>query len=188
MSHFIRGVAWSLHFTNLEPGLPAAHPSPMRSFPAVFLFSFLVSIVPAKAGTFDVVRVWPGYRTAESFEHIGTYFNRGENSFGETVRRSQPAVKEGYYFLVRLKNPGAAVTGATFELQVVTPASPQPKTFAFKADMPSGTQAFDFGLTGADWPGPKVGAVAWLLTVRAPDGSEIARRQSFLWAKPAATP
>ena len=96
--------------------------------------------------------------------------------------------RESFTHTIRSLRSLYEAPGATFELQVVTPASPQPKTFAFKADIPSGTQAFDFGLTGADWPGPKVGAVAWLLTVRAPDGSEIARRQSFLWAKPAATP
>jgi hypothetical protein len=160
----------------------------MRFIFSVLLVSLLGSAVTVRAAEVGVVRVWPGYRTADSFDRIGLYFNGGENSSGETIVRSQPAARAGYYFLVRLDNPGAAVAGASFELSVVTPASPAPQAFVFKADLPAGSHAFDLGLTGPDWPGPKAAAVAWLLTVRAPDGAELARQQSFLWARPAGTP
>jgi hypothetical protein len=160
----------------------------MRSLFALSLLALLGSALPAGAAPLDVVRIWPAFRTTESFDRIGTYFNGDESSADGIIRRSQPTAREGYYFLVRLKNPAAAVPGATFELQVITPASPEPRIFAFKADVPAGTQAFNLGLTGADWPGAKTRAVAWLLTVRAPGGAELARQQSFLWAAPAATP
>ena len=160
----------------------------MRSLFAISLLILLVSALPAGAAPLNVVRVWPAYRSADSFERLGAYFNGGEDPAGETIRRSQPSAREGYYFLVRLNNPGAGLPGATFELQVITPASPEPRTYVFKADVPAGSRAFNLGLTGTDWPGAKMGAVAWLLTVRAPDGSELARQQSFLWAAPAATP
>jgi hypothetical protein len=160
----------------------------MRFFFAVLLASLLGAALPVHAGNLEVVRVWPAYRTAASFERIGLYFNGAEKAAGETIARSRPAVRAGYYFLVRLDNPGAAVAGAKFELSVINPASPEPQAFAFQADVPAGSHAFDLGLTGSDWPGPKAGAVAWLLTVRAPDGSELARQQSFLWARPATTP
>ncbi len=160
----------------------------MRSLFALSLLVLLGSALPVGASPLAVVRVWPAYRTADSFERLGTYFNGGENPAGETIRRSQPSAREGYYFLVRLNNPGAGLPGATFELQVVTPASPEPRAYAFKADVPAGSRAFNLGLTGADWPGAKTGVVAWLLTVRAPDGTELAHQQSFLWAAPAATP
>ena len=122
----------------------------MRPLLTFIMLALLGSAVPAHAKDLEVVRVWPAYRTAESFDRIGSYFNRSETRGSETVRRSQPAVRDGYYFLVRLKNPHAAVAGATFELQVVTPVSPAPKTFTFQADVPAGTQAFNLGLTGSD--------------------------------------
>ena len=187
----ISAAAWHaacIFPVNLVPRPRAAHSLSMRLFFFVLLLLLPGLAVPVRAGRLDVVRVWPGYRTAASFERIGDFFDGGENPSGETIRRSRPAAREGFYFLVRLKNPGPAVAGATFELQVVTPATPEPVTFAFQADVPAGTRAFDLGLTGADWPGPKTGAVAWQLTVRAPDGSELARRQSFLWARPGAAP
>jgi hypothetical protein len=107
-----------------------------------------------------------------------------ENTGSQTVLRTQPAARAGYYFLVRLENPGAVVAGAVLELRVISPASPETHTYTFKADVPAGSQAFNLGLTGPDWPGAKANAVAWLLTIRAPDGAELARQQSFLWAMP----
>lgn len=160
----------------------------MRLLPVVLLALILGSAATALAGNIEVVRVWPSYRTAQSFDRIGLYFNGSESTPGESIRRSRPAVHDGYYFLVRLDNPGAAVTGATFEINVITPASPEPQAFSFKADVPAGSHAFDLGLTGSDWPGAKSNAVAWRMTVRAPDGAELASRQSFLWDRPAGPP
>jgi hypothetical protein len=156
----------------------------MRSLFLALLLALPGSAATVSAAGLDIVRVWPGYRTADSFDRIGDYFGSDENRRGETIRRSQPAAREGYYFLMRLKNPGAALTGARFELQVISPASPEPRTYAFTADVPAGGQVYELGVTGRDWPGAKTSAVAWQLVVSAPDGSELVRRQSFLWTKP----
>jgi hypothetical protein len=160
----------------------------MRLLSAALLTLLLGSATSVRAGNIEVVRVWPAYRTAQSFDRIGLYFNGGEDSAGKSIQRTRPATRDGYYFLVRLDNPGAAVAGATLEVSVITPASPEPQAFSFKADVPAGSHAFDLGLTGPDWPGPKSGAVAWRVTVRAPDGAELASQQSFLWARPASPP
>ena len=138
------------------------------------------------AAPVEIVRIWSGYRTSSSFDRIGDYLHRGDHSGGETVRRSQPGAIAGYYFLVRLKNPGEAVPAATFDLQIIAPTSPDPKHYTFKADVPAGSKAVDLGLTGPDWPDAAAKAVAWQLTVHAPDGTELARQQSFLWSMPAA--
>jgi len=160
----------------------------MRFLPAVLLALFLGSATAARAGNIEVVRVWPSYRTAASFDRIALYFNGPEDTRGESFLRSRPASRDGYYFLVRLDNPGVTVAGATFEISVVSPASPEPQAFTFKADVPAGSHAFDLGLTGPDWPGAKADAVAWRVVVRSPDGTELASRQSFLWDRPASTP
>jgi len=143
---------------------------------------------PAHADPLTLVRVWPGYRPVESFDRISEYFTGGENTGGQIILRTQPKARAGYYFLVRLKNPGAAVAGAVFELQVISPLSPAIRTFTFKTDVAGGDHAVSLGLTGDDWPNAKAAAVAWHLTVRAADGAELARQQSFLWAMPDASP
>jgi hypothetical protein len=157
-----------------------------------FLFAFLLAVFGsaalAQSAPLTLVRVWPGYRNAESFDRISEYFTGQENQGRQTILRSQPAARAGYYFLVRLDNPGPVVAGAVFELHIISPTSPDAQLFTFKSDVPAGSHAFDLGVTGTDWFGPKASAVAWLLTVRAPDGTELAQRQSFLWAMPDASP
>jgi hypothetical protein len=142
----------------------------------------------ARAADVMFVRVWPGYRDAASFERMSEYLTGRENTGGQTVLRTQPAQRAGFYFLVRLKNAGDAVDGATFELSVITPASATPRMLTFPTDLPAGEHVFDCGLTGADWPDAKMHPVAWKLVVRAPGGAKLASEQSFMWAKPDAAP
>lgn len=144
----------------------------------------LLCLAPARAADVTFVRVWPGYRAAESFERISEYLTGNENTGGQTILRSQPAERTGFYFLARLKNSGTAVAGATFELNVITPASATPHTFTFTGDLPAGEHVFNLGLTGADWPDAKTEPVAWKLTVLAPDHAGLTSAQSFLWDKP----
>jgi hypothetical protein len=149
----------------------------------VFILALLCA-ASAHAASMSVVRVWPGYRTAESFERISEYLTGRENTGGQTVLRTQPAQHAGFYFLVRLKNPSAAVPGAVFELSVITPTSATPRVLTFATDLPAGERVFDCGLTGADWPDATAHPVAWKLVIRAPGGAELASTQSFLWSKP----
>jgi hypothetical protein len=155
---------------------------------APLLISVLLCAVSTHAGDLAVVRVWPGYRTAESFERISEYLTGQENTSGQTVLRSQPAQHAGFYFLVRLKNANPAVAGAIFELSVITPTSATPRVLTFTADLPAGEHVFDCGLTGADWPDASAHPVAWKLVLRAPGGAELASMQSFMWSKPDAVP
>ncbi len=133
----------------------------------------------------EVVRVLPGWRDAASFERIGEYLHGKEDTGGIAVLRSRPAERAGYYWLVRLKNRGAPVAEARFELDVITPAAPEPKTFVFPFRLPAGSALFDLGLTGADWPATKTQPAAWRLRVLGPDGQAVAVEKSFLWEMPA---
>lgn len=137
------------------------------------------------AAELSLVRVWPGYLTAESFERLSEYFGKNEEPAAQHILRTQPGERAGYYFLVRLKNKGAALTGARFELQVVTPFATESRTYTFDSTIPQGSHAFHLGLTGSDWPGkPKDESVAWKLRVLSPDGAELLQSQSYLWALP----
>jgi hypothetical protein len=162
----------------------------MRFFPAAaFLFAFAstASLLTA-AADLRVVRVWPSYRTAESFSRISEYFGGGENTGKDTIVRSQPSSRAGYYFLTRIKNSGPALPDAKIELHVITPSSPEPKTFTFNAAIPAGSHVVQIGLTGNDWPNPKAQAVAWDLHVfGGVNGAELAHEQSYLWSQPDAS-
>jgi hypothetical protein len=84
---------------------------------------FVFFVVPFLAHAADVefVRIWPAWRTAESFDRISEYFDGQENTGRHTVLRSQPDTRAGYYFLVRTKTTLNAAD-AKFVLQIIKPA------------------------------------------------------------------
>lgn len=153
----------------------------------VFSFLFLLLCASlARAAEVEFVRVWPGWRDAESFERIGDYFGRVEKTRGEIVLRTQTAVREGYYFLVRVKRGGPVPTNSRFELKVIRPDNPEAQSFTFAAPVEAKETVFQLGLTGADWPGgEKANPVAWSLTLVDANGRTLAEQKSFLWEKPA---
>lgn len=154
------------------------------SFLAVVFFAgFAGTASVAPAAEADLVRVWPAWRNAESFDRISEYFTGHENTGRHTVLRSHPDVRAGYYFLVRAQAARSA-TNLKFVLQIITPASPNPLTYTFPAAVGEQEAVFDLGLTGPDWPDRKTHAVAWHLAIVGADGRELASRQSFLWGKP----
>jgi hypothetical protein len=136
------------------------------------------------AGDLKVVRVFSGWREAASFKRISEYFDGKENTGGEVLLRTHPDQRGGYYFLVRLDNPGAPVA-TKLHLYVVTPDSATPREFTFAAPVPGGQTVYNLGLTGADWPDSKINAVAWKLQVLDSSGKVIATEKSYLWEKPA---
>jgi len=145
----------------------------------------LATATLSHAADLTLVRVWPGYRTTESFERISEYFGKDEEPAAQHILRTQSGERAGYYFLVRLKNKGAELANARFELQLVTPFATEPRTYTFNSAIPQGSQAFHLGLTGTDWPGkPKDESIAWKLRVLSSDGTELLQTQSYLWALP----
>ena len=156
---------------------------PMRAAFVCFLTFALTAVVGA--GDLEILRVWPGWRDAESFERIGEYFGRPENTGRETVLRTQPAERSGYYFLVRVK-AAAASPGTRFALSVIRPDTPEPKTYVFPVERWDKENVFQLGLTGADWPeGKKAHPVAWKIALQDATGRVLAEHKSFLWEKPA---
>ena len=74
----------------------------------------------AKAGSeVEFVRIWPQWRDTDSFLRISEYIGGKENTGRQTVLRSQPDNRDGFYFLVRARS-GAAFYGDTkFVLEVI---------------------------------------------------------------------
>jgi len=154
----------------------------------VLACSLLLAPAFAFAADIEFVRVWPGWREAESFERIAEYFGRGERTSGrETVLRTQPERRAGYYFLVRIKS-ATAVPGATLQLSVIRPDAPDPKVYRFPTTtaLPTKEAVYQLGLTGSDWPeGEKANPVAWKIAILNQEGRVLAEHKSFLWEKPA---
>ncbi|MFZ5496688.1 MAG: hypothetical protein ACOZE5_15310 [Verrucomicrobiota bacterium] len=152
--------------------------------PLFLLISLLLA--PALAASdLTLVRIYTGWRDAASFKRISEYFNGRENTGGEAVLRTHPDQRGGYYFLVRIANPGAP-RAVTARLQVITDAGAKPRAFTFTPELRTGDTVFHLGLTGPDWPDAKADPVAWKLDLTGPDGTVLASEKSYLWEKPAA--
>jgi hypothetical protein len=152
-------------------------------FPRLLLL-LILSAVSALGADLTIVRTFTGWRDAASFKRISEYFDGKENTGNETVLRTHPEQRTGYYFLVRLANPGAA-RNVRFQLQLFEQGAATLRTVAFPAELKSGSGVFQLGLTGPEWQDAKSQPVAWHLQVLADDGSVLASEKSYLWEKPA---
>jgi hypothetical protein len=151
-----------------------------------FLLALLLALPAAvRASDVEFIRTWTDWRSAESFERISEYFTGQENTSGQIVRRSQPAERAGFYFLVRLRHSGASQPAAKLVLSLIKPDSPVVRVYTFPVPLATGESVFNLGLTGADWPGAKAHPVAWKLEAVATDGTLLGVHKSFLWEKPA---
>ncbi len=139
-----------------------------------------------RAADVTFLRVWPQWHDAVSFDSYHEYRTREELTGNWTVLRSQPASRDGLYFLARVQNAGTALQGAAFTLRVIKPDSTETHVYSFPAGVPAGGRLFEIGLTGADWAGGKhVFPIAWELELSSADGRVLAHQSSFLWEKPA---
>jgi hypothetical protein len=153
----------------------------MRPFLAV---SFLFLAASLSASDLKFIRVWPSYRSPESFEHVSEYFSGKENTMGQIQLRTQADVRAGYYFLTRVKNSGADGLAVRVDLQIILPDSPRALTYQFDTQLPKGNHVLNIGLTGKDWPVATVQPVAWQVRLLSPTGQELVKQQSFTWALP----
>lgn len=138
---------------------------------------------PRAAAGIEVVRVWPDFRTAESFDRVSEYFTGKENTGGQIILRTQPDNRAGYYFFTRLKID-RDISGARVELGIIPPTSAEAKVFVFEAPLlRKGAVLLNPGITGTDWPDAAARPTAWRIRLLAADGAELFSQQSFLWAK-----
>jgi len=128
----------------------------------------------------ELPRVWPAYRSAESFTAIGEYFGRPGSAINQAALRTQPDAREGYYWLTRTKSD-LPHPGSNVRLEVTRQGSTEPIPYDFAWDVPAGRNAVFVGLTGNDWTDSTEAPVAWRLTVIAADGTILASTHSFLW-------
>lgn len=158
-------------------------PRPNRR-PLIPLLGFLLLFPHLGPGRVVFVHVWPRWYNLAYFQRISEYFTGRENPGSWTIVRTQPEVRPGFYFVVRVKNRGPLIRGTHFAISVILPGHPDPRTYDFPADVPAKGKVFQLGLTGSDWPGEKIYPLAWKVDLLASDGSVLTTEQSFLWSKP----
>ncbi len=155
----------------------------IRVIRGCFLF-LLLALGSAQAAELTIVRIYTGWREAASFKRISEYFDGKENTAGEAILRTHPDQRGGFYFLVRVTNPGAP-RAVNARLELITHTAAKPVAHTFSTDLKSGDTVFHLGLTGADWPDPKADPVAWKLDLTDAEGRVLATEKSYLWEKPA---
>lgn len=149
-------------------------------FLVVLAFAGLLNVL--SAAPVDLVRVWPEYRDDASFRRISEYFTGQEHPSRDTVIRSQPEVRAGYYFLLRTRSDVAQP--ASVELSLIPTGTDQVSTRTFPASLAAGSHVIELGLTGSDWPDPSARPLAWKIRLLAADGTELASQSSYLWSAP----
>ncbi|HEX7630900.1 MAG TPA: hypothetical protein VF388_02100 [Lacunisphaera sp.] len=150
----------------------------------LFLFLCLALTPALSASDLTIVRVFTGWRAGDSFKRIAEYFDGKEHSGSEIILRTHPAQRTGYYFLVRLKNPGAA-RPVHFQLELIAPGTGASRTVDFPAELGTDSPVYQLGLTGPEWQDPKVQPTAWRLRVLGENDQVLATEKSYLWEKPA---
>ena len=154
-------------------------------FARLLITTFCLTLTPlVVAQDLSIVRTFTGWRDGASFKRISEYFDGKENTGRETVLRTHPEQRTGYYFLVRVANSGAPLP-VRFQLQLFEPGAAAARTVAFPAKLKSGSEVFQLGLTGPAWQDAKSQPVAWQLQILADDGRVLATEKSYLWEKPA---
>ncbi len=156
-----------------------------RSVVLCLLFSVLCAAASAQQ-PLAIKHVYTGWRDAASFKRISEYFDGQENTHGEAILRTHPEQRGGFYFLVRVANPGAA-RPIKASLHVITSANARTSDYQFSTELKGNDDTvFQLGLTGADWTDPKGHPVAWKLDLLDSDGKALASETSYLWEKPVA--
>ena len=128
----------------------------------------------------DLVRIWPGYRDAESFTSVAEYFGGADSKSNRIALRTNPAQRDGFYWLIRVKSD-ETITDGLIRLEVVRTGAIEPIVHEFPATVRAGSRAVSLGLTGADWSDSTEAPVAWRITLLSAEGEVLMTSSSFLW-------
>lgn len=154
-------------------------------FARAIITSFcLIFVTLASSAELAILHVYTGWRDAASFKRISEYFDGRENTSDTTILRTHPAQRTGFYFLVRVANPGGPRT-VQARLEIIGDTSAKPVVHTFAVPLKSGETVLQLGLTGTDWTDAKANPVAWKLELTESDGQVLATEKSYLWEKPA---
>lgn len=132
----------------------------------------------------SIQEIKPRYIPEENFKRVGEYLSGAENKGKRVILRSDPQVRDGFYFTVILDEKlrdlprGSVISGEFY-----TPFSKEVQShdFPLPNNLPKTREVF-VGLTGADWPESGGVPGAWRFTIKDANGKQLAQKQSYLWS------
>jgi hypothetical protein len=132
----------------------------------------------------EIKEIKPRYMDKAQFMRISEYWSGTEHQGKRLILRSDPAIRDGYYFTLILDEKLRRLPKGTVIIgEFYTPKSVELQTHEFKlpSKRPKTKEVF-VGLTGEDWPEPGGVPGAWRFTIKDPNGAVLAERRSYLWS------
>lgn len=125
------------------------------------------------------------WKTEDDFKRISEYFTDKENPGANVTVRSDTESRDGLYMILNLESGVVVPAGSVAELRYFHPRKSgiQHCRWTLPEFNAAPNRELRLGLTGDDWGEnlSKKRPPAWQLTVSAPDGTLLLRRDSYLW-------
>jgi len=150
------------------------------------LFLIACSSTPKEAVTsVEISDISPRFIPEATFKRIHEYRTGAEYQGGRVIVRTDPQVRDGFYFVLTLDTKlNQLPQGTVIKGEFYTPDATEPVEYVFNlpAKRPRTKEIF-LGLTGEAWThGSSVKPSAWRFTVTGPDNQQFAQKKSYLWS------
>lgn len=141
---------------------------------------------PEAITSVEIKEIVPRFMSDQQFKRIKEYRTGAEFTGDRVIIRTDPKVRDGYYFTLLLDTKveylpqGTVILG---EFYTNNNLEKQEVIFRMPAKRPK-TKTVFLGLTGENWPFKKGGHVpaAWKFTLIDPNEKELGQKQSYLWS------
>jgi hypothetical protein len=157
---------------------------------SLLLLSFALlacsSVKEQTVGSVEIIRIDPAYMEDQDFKHISEYLTGVEEHGKRTVVRTQPDLRAGFYFTLKLDAKAKQLPrGSRVVGEFYLPQSAEAQIFDLTLPAERGkSNELLFGLTGSDWlQGKERAPAAWRFTIKDADGQILGTAHSFLWNK-----
>ena len=144
-------------------------------------------ISPHETVQWQIVR--PGWWTHDDFVRLREYFTGEEDQRTRFLHRTDPRIRDGFYWKIRLRATPPETTGKlTLTVEWADPRelTPQRESLSLPSDHPiwKGEKILFFGITDEDGK-PSRTPLAWRLELTG-DGALLGQKESYLWQTPPA--
>jgi len=146
---------------------------------------FLMGLVTTTAlQAWTVQSAYAQTMTTADFQRLGEFLTGDEVPGHRSILRSQPTTRDGCYIVLKLNEAVEGwPTATTVVLEVIPTGAVEAQIFRFAR--PTGEMqghSLWLGLTGSDWPGPRVQPLAWRVRWIDANDQIMTEWASFLWS------
>ncbi len=116
----------------------------------------------------------------KDFKRLSEYFTYEENTGGNAIARSDPANRDGIYFILNIEIAATIPSGSVATLRYFCPhkTGELVQTWTLPEFFGTPTSEIMLGLTTKPVP---EGILAWHIEIVSPEGEKLIERSSFLW-------